>query len=194
MNYLAHLYISGQEKELLVGNFIADDVKGKRYKSYSDGIQQGIFLHRKIDEFADNHPIFNHSKKRLYSVYHHYAGVVNDVFYDHFLAKDWNTYSDIPLNKFSAYCYKTLLSYWFHLPNSVKQYLPFIVYHRRFTAYANMEGIEDSIRIMAKYSSLPDHTEQAIRILSDKYEEYREEFHRFFPELVAFCKQNKVQW
>ncbi len=93
MNYLAHLYLSGQDnKELLVGNFIADEVKGNKYKSYSQGIRQGIFLHRKIDEFADRHPIFNQSKKRLYPVYRHYAGVVNDIFYDHFLAKDWNVY------------------------------------------------------------------------------------------------------
>jgi len=188
MNYLAHLYLSGKgNKELLVGNFIADEVKGNKYKSYSQGIQQGIFLHRKIDEFADKHPVFNHSKKRLYSVYHHYAGVVNDIFYDHFLAKDWNVYSDIPLNKFSVYCYKTLLSHWFHLPHSVRQYLPFIVLHRRLTAYASIEGIEESIRILSKYSSLPNHSEQAIHILTAEYEEYRKEFHQFFPEVMTFC-------
>jgi len=192
MNYLAHLYISGQEKELLVGNFIADEVKGKKYKSYPDGIRKGIFLHREIDGFADNHPVFNLSKKRLYPVYHHYAGVVNDIFYDHFLAKDWDTYSDIPLSKFSVYCYKTLLSYWFYLPGSVKQYLPFIILNRRLTAYAGIEGIRDSIRIMTKYSSLPDHTDQAIHILSAEYEEYRNEFHRFFPELIEFCRRRNL--
>jgi acyl carrier protein phosphodiesterase len=190
MNYLAHLHLSGKNnEELLVGNFIADEVKGNRYKSYSEGIRRGIILHRKIDEFADKHPVFNHSKRRLYPVYHHYASVVNDIFYDHFLAKDWNTYSNIPLSKFSAYCYKTLLSYWFHLPQSVKQYLPFIVLHRRLTAYTSVEGIEESIRILSKYSSLPDYTEQAIHVLTAEYEDYREEFHRFFPELVEFCKR-----
>ncbi len=90
----------------------------------------------------------------------------------------------MPLSKFSIYCYKTLLSYWFHLPYSVRQYLPFIVLHRRLTAYASIEGIEESIRILSKYSSLPDYTGQAIRILTAEYEEYREEFHRFFPEMV----------
>jgi acyl carrier protein phosphodiesterase len=192
MNYLAHLYLSGNDKNILVGNFIADDVKGKKYTAYPQGIQQGIFLHRKIDQFSDTHPLFNQSKKRLYPVYHHYARVVNDIFYDHFLAKDWEQFSDMPLQSFSSYCYKTLLSYWFHLPGSVKQYLPFIIMHKRLTAYAEIDGLKDSLQVMSRHSSLPDHSNEAIDILCRDYDAYRAEFHEFFPEIIRFCnEQNK---
>jgi acyl carrier protein phosphodiesterase len=187
MNYLAHLYLSGKNKELLVGNFIADDVKGKRYLSYSSGIQKGILLHRKIDHFSDNHPVFNESKKRLYPVYSHYARVVNDIFYDHFLAKNWETFSDVPLSSFSSFCYRTLLSYWFHLPANVKRYLPFVVLHRRLTAYAEIEGLRNSLEIMSRHSSLPDYTDQAIDILICNYDVYEAEFYRFFPEIIEYC-------
>ena len=54
MNYLAHIYLSGGDPEVTVGNFMADAVKGKDYQNYSEGIQRGIILHRAIDTFTDS--------------------------------------------------------------------------------------------------------------------------------------------
>ncbi len=96
MNFLAHLYLSKKNKNILIGNFIADAVKGKKHNLYSKEVQAGILLHREIDNYTDNHPIVRKSKRRLNKRYGHYNGVIIDILYDHFLAKNWNNYSEIP--------------------------------------------------------------------------------------------------
>ena len=65
MNFLSHLYLSGESEGLLIGNFIADSLKGSAFNTFSPEIQKGILLHRKIDTYTDSHPIVDESKKRL---------------------------------------------------------------------------------------------------------------------------------
>ena len=87
MNYLAHVYLSGSDQNIMIGNFIADSIKGSKYLEYPIAIQKGILLHRKIDSFTDHHPSFRNSTKKLHQRYGHYSGIIVDIFYDHFLAK-----------------------------------------------------------------------------------------------------------
>ena len=94
MNFLAHIYLSGNNDMLKIGNFMADSVRGHHYLDYPDEIRKGILLHRYIDTFTDAHPIYRKSKHRLHEKYGHYSGVIMDIVYDHFLAKNWNNYSD----------------------------------------------------------------------------------------------------
>ena len=109
MNFLAHLYLSGNNKEVILGNFIADAVKGKELNRYKEQVQVGIRLHRAIDTYTDKHPVVEKSKERLRGKYHKYAGVIVDMFYDHFLAANWNEYSNEPLNKFTSNAYRILI-------------------------------------------------------------------------------------
>ena len=85
MNFLAHIYLSGENDLLKIGNFMADGIHGKAPESLPADVQKGIVLHRHIDTYTDAHPIFRQSTKRLHPVYHHYAGVIIDIYYDHFL-------------------------------------------------------------------------------------------------------------
>ena len=109
MNFLAHLFLSKDNKNILTGNFIADAVKGSDYKIYPAEIQTGILLHRYIDTFTDAHPTTRQSKRRLNGRYNHYRGVIIDIFYDHFLAKNWHEYSAIPLDIYADNVYKFLI-------------------------------------------------------------------------------------
>ena len=85
MNFLAHIYLSGENKLIQIGNFMADGIRGNNYLNFPKDIQKGIILHRAIDTFTDAHPIFRKSKHRLHEKYGHYSGVITDIFYDHFL-------------------------------------------------------------------------------------------------------------
>ncbi len=116
MNFLAHLYLSPENTEIMIGNFIADHIRGNKFSHYSEAIQKGIYLHRAIDSFTDAHEIVRTSKRRLHERYGHYDGVIIDIFYDHFLAKNWADYSQIPFEIFTQSIY-TLL-------NNKKQMLP----------------------------------------------------------------------
>ena len=116
MNFLAHLYLSQNNTDILIGNFIADHVKGSQFYNYSKEIQQGILLHREIDLFTDTHPIVKQSMQRLHKRYRHYNGVIIDIFYDYFLAKNWSKYSDIPLQIFADTIYKFFQNIEINLP------------------------------------------------------------------------------
>ena len=86
MNFLAHIYLSGDDDELKIGNFIADSVKGKKFSQFPDQVQKGITLHRKIDSYTDSHPIVRESVLRLFPKYGHYSSVIVDILYDHFFS------------------------------------------------------------------------------------------------------------
>lgn len=193
MNFLAHLYLSGDNKQIMVGNFMADAVKGKMVNNYTGGVKTGILMHRWIDNFMDTHEIPAKGKARLHSTYRHYSGVVNDVFYDHFLARYWSLYSTTPLWRYSVYCYFVLMTNWFLLPESVRAFLPNLIMKRRLTAYATLDGIADSLDIMSRTSSLPNKTDEAMKILQDNYEYYREEFNTFFVEIIKKIQSTKFE-
>jgi len=88
MNFLAHIYLSGQDELIKIGNFMADTVKGKNYQNYPKKLKIGILLHRFIDSYTDSHVVFRQTTKRLHPNYGHYSGVLADMFYDHFLCKN----------------------------------------------------------------------------------------------------------
>jgi acyl carrier protein phosphodiesterase len=182
MNFLAHLYLSGDNPGVQIGNFIGDHVKGRNYEKYEPSIKQGILLHRKIDHFTDTHPIVKQSSKRLSERFGRYSGIVTDVFYDHFLGVNWDKLCDLPLNKYVSKVHKVLLRNYFKLPADVKRFLPFMVKSRRLETYATIEGIDRSLRIMTNYSSLPDHVTWGMQQIEEHYEAFNDEFMAFFKE------------
>jgi acyl carrier protein phosphodiesterase len=109
MNFLAHIYLSGDDPEVQLGNFMADAVKGNQYTQYELGIQRGIKLHRFIDSYTDTHPVFRRSKSRLHGKqFGHYTGVIMDMFYDHFLAANWREFHHQPLEVFTDNFYSLI--------------------------------------------------------------------------------------
>lgn len=183
MNFLAHLYLSGNNPLIQIGNFIGDHVKGRNYEKYSPDIRNGILLHRKIDAFTDSHPLVKQSSKRLVEGYGRYSGIVIDVLYDHYLGKNWDLYSDTPLSKYVTKVHKTLLVNYFKLPMEVKGFLPFMVKSRRLETYATLEGIHRSLDIMADYSSLPSNADWAIEQMQKYDAKFNAEFLEFFDDI-----------
>ena len=108
MNFLAHLFLAGNDEGLIIGNFIADSIRGKETNNYPESIRRGIVLHRQIDHFTDTHPVVKRTVQRLRKSSEKYAPVVSDVIYDHFLAANWNQYSSIPLKQFANQSYHFL--------------------------------------------------------------------------------------
>ena len=85
MNFLAHLYLADDTPHSLIGNMLGDFVNGDFRSRYNTEICRGILLHRKVDVFTDNHPVFLHSKRRISNEYRLLKGIMVDLFYDHFL-------------------------------------------------------------------------------------------------------------
>ena len=189
MNYLAHIYLSGDDEGIVVGNFIADYIKGKSYLRFPEKIQTGIILHRQIDTFTDSHLKSSEAKQLLRPEFGLYSGIIIDFFYDHFLAANWNKYSDESLRSFSKRAHAILLSHFGVLPRRIQGFLPFLIQNRRLESYATINGIIDSIRIMSKYSSLPDKHDFAKKILISNYDFLAENFHVFMSEIIDFISE-----
>jgi len=142
MNYLAHIFLSEGQPNVMIGNFIADSIKGSKYSAYPSEIQKGILLHRQIDTMTDAHPAFRNSTKRLHKNYGHYSGIIVDIFYDHFLAKNWAEYSDVPLADYIQEFYKILRNNFDVLPANIQKMAPLMMDSNWLLSYANLEGID----------------------------------------------------
>ena len=192
MNYLAHLFLSGDSDEIKIGNFIGDAVKGKQYLHFSEGIQRGILLHRAIDSFTDQHIITKQCSQRFRDSYARYSGIVTDVVFDHFLAANFERYSVIGLNNFIGDIHKLLLSRFFILPNEIKSILPFFIQHKRLESYATLEGLEQTLEIMGRNTSMPRNSHLVIKVIRDNYDNIKSEFESFFPDLISFVETKGI--
>ncbi len=190
MNFLAHIYLSGNNEDIMFGSFIADAVKGKAIENYNATIQQGIHLHREIDQFTDNHHIFKQSKNRLRSRYHKFSGVIVDMYYDHFLASTWQEYSDEKIEVFVDKAYKILKRNFFLLPSRYKQILPFMIAKNWLVNYSKFKPLQNNFENMAKRTSFESGMENAVTDLKRDYDQYKQEFEEFFPEIIRFVNRN----
>ena len=188
MNYLAHIYLSGNNEMVTIGNFIADSIKGKQYLDYPKEVQKGILLHREIDTFTDAHPIVRQSSKRLHAKYSHYSGVIVDILYDHFLAKNWSDYSDIPLEEFTDHFYQIMEKNFDWLPANTQRMLPFMKTENWLLSYAKIEGIQNVLNGMNRRTNNKSGMHQATNELRQFYFDFESEFTHFFAELINFSK------
>ncbi|MGB3589218.1 MAG: acyl carrier protein phosphodiesterase [Tunicatimonas sp.] len=189
MNLLAHFYLSRATAPLMVGSFLGDFVKGKKYQTFEPAIAEGILLHREIDYFTDFHPVFLQSKHRLVDQHHHFAGVIVDIFYDHFLAKNWHSYSDIPLETFTQKIYRTLHEQQTILPQKAQQVLRYMREHDWLRNYAELEGIARTLRGMEKRSRYPNQMGSATENLLQHYERFEQEFSEFFEQVRVHTRE-----
>ena len=189
MNYLAHIYLSGENHSLKIGNFIADSIRGNKYLNFPKEIQQGIILHRHIDTFTDTHKIVKESKKRLYSKYGHYSSVIVDILYDHFLAKNWAVYSSIPLEQYVAEFYLLLKNNFEILPLPVKHLYPYMVKDNWLLNYASIDGITKVLEGMNRRTKNKSKMNLAVIELTKFYDDFEKEFTLFFNELIIYTNK-----
>jgi acyl carrier protein phosphodiesterase len=189
MNFLAHLYLSKNNKNILIGNFIADAVKGKKYQNYPEEIKIGILLHRAIDNFTDKHAIVKKSKQRLHQRYRHYDGVIIDILYDHFLAKNWSKYSNINLNDYANSIYILLTNQFNILPKKAQNMLPYMIENNWLVSYASIKGIGQILSGMNNRTKGVSKMNLAIEDLQLHYSEFEEDFTLFFDELIEYSNQ-----
>ena len=190
MNYLAHIYLSGESDEIKVGNFIGDYVKGNRHQEYPDLVAYGIRLHRSIDSFTDSHADVREFINLLKPGYGRYAGIIADVFFDHFLAANWNEYSVYTLRQFAKHAHAVFLSHFLILPFRVKQFLPFLIQNKRLESYARQENLFQVLEIMSRYTSLPANSEWAMSMLQQEYAQFEALFQSFFTEITEYVESD----
>jgi len=188
MNLLAHFYLSGPSEGIRFGNFIGDFVKGRQLEQYQAPVANGIKLHRQIDQFTDTHEVVKASKRRLQPRYRHYAAVIVDIYYDHFLAANWARYSDVPLTDFAKGCYATVAQQQHLLPERAARMFPYMQAGNWLYNYQYLEGIARTLEGMSRRSRFESGIEEATEELQAHYELFAEEFHAFMPQIQQFAQ------
>lgn len=191
LNYLAHLLLSCDEEELLVGNFLGDHVSNAEVPLFSVGIQRGIRLHRAIDTYMDNHPVVRQGTRRLHARHGKYAGVVMDVLYDYLLVEQWTTFGVGTLQQFADQTYAVLLRHQSSMPERVQAFLPRMVADNWLVQYGTREGIAFTFSRLQRRVSQPQFLEDALVSLDEHKAALSAEFALFFPdmrlEVQQFC-------
>jgi len=168
---------------------MADGIKGTSYKKYSIPLQKGIILHRAIDTFTDAHPIVRQSTKRLHPKYHHYSGIIVDILYDHFLAKNWSAYCKIPLAEYAANFYSLLKKNHDKLTPPIQHMMPYMIADNWLLSYAEIEGIATVLRNMDRRTKHKSGMKNAVDDLKTNYNAFEAEFTQFFTDLQCFSSE-----
>ena len=189
MNFLAHTHLSPDNDDTIFGNFIADAIKGKSYLKYRQDIVVGILLHRSIDVFTDRHPLVRNSKSIVRSSFGKYSGIVVDIYYDHFLARNWELYHSEELSKFSTKVYFILAQRFLLLPTRVRRMLPFLIAQNWLSGYANFTDLQRVFNGMDRRTNHVSGMNTAIKVLKENYELLYSDFKEFYGELELYSKQ-----
>ncbi len=184
MNFLAHIYLSGPSRDIQLGNFIGDFVKGNRLNEFPNPIQAGIMLHRHIDTYTDSHEVVRESKIKLRKDFGHYAPVIVDVFYDHFLARDWSQHHNEDLKQFTESFYAMAKMREKELPPRATKMLQYMSEDNWLYHYQFIEGIKWTLTGMSRRTSFNSNMELAHKALEDHYQTFEQEFNTFFPDLA----------
>lgn len=189
MNFLAHAYLSFGQDEILIGNFIGDFVKGKMVGNYRAGIRQGIRLHREIDTYTDTHPLVKASQSYLRPTFGHYSTVITDIFFDYFLGKFWDTFSQKPLELFVEETYQTISNHEHDLPEAFKEMFFWMKSQNWLLNYRTIEGVQKSLTGLSRRARFDSKMEQATDFLLEKEDEFQLIFFAFFKDLETFTQE-----
>lgn len=193
MNYLAHAYFSFNDDEIMVGNMISDFVKGRRKFDYPERVQQGISLHRQIDQYTDEHPATREAKEFFRPAVGLYAGAFVDVVYDHFLAMEEHHWSDQPLDSFAADVYETLYGNFNMLPGKMQGMLPYMKSQNWLYNYQFHWGIEQSFEGVVRRAVYLNNSAGAFAAFNAHYDALRQISSAFIADVKKFAAEGYGQ-
>ena len=189
MNYLVHLYLSGPEPFHQLGGIMGDFVKGPLTDDYPQKITTGLILHRRIDSLAHNSRHTRNSRRRLNAKYGHGRGIIIDIFYDHFLADNWQTFSPTPLENYAESIYQNLRRHKNILPEKLNDIVPRMAEHNWLVSYQQHDVVGRALQRIAQRLSRPLPLCDATVDLAQHREEFYDDFMGFMSEAKELSRQ-----
>ncbi len=185
MNFLFHLHLSGNDPDILTGNFMGDFVKGRLGEEYPPGVAVGINLHRQIDSFAQQQHFFRRSYSRIAPQYRLWRGVLVDLFYDHFLSATWDEWAGEPLKTYLARARKMVEGRCELLPERLQSLLP-VIFEDLLPSYCDVAGIGVALERMSRRVNRDNPLAGGELELIQNYAELHEDFLCFMPAAQVF--------
>jgi acyl carrier protein phosphodiesterase len=188
VNFLAHLYLAEREPDALLGSLMGDFVKGPLQGRFSPALTRALTQHRKVDTFTDAHPIVRASRDRVAPPRRRFAGVLVDVFYDHFLALHWEDYADQPLDAFAREVYALLRAREAILPDRLRRIAPLMAQFDWLGSYRRIDAVHAALDRMGERLKRGNALLGAGEELIANYDGLEADFRAFFPEVVRFVR------
>jgi acyl carrier protein phosphodiesterase len=189
MNLVAHQYLSFNQPDIQIGNYLGEVVKGNKYLNYPQSISKGILLHRAIDHFTDENEIVKKSTSYFHATQHKYAPIIIDLMYDYFLIKHWNLFCDIPFEKFKQDCYTIFNNSYSTYPTSLQEMTNHLIQYDWFENYKTLEGIQRTLNGISKRTKFSNNLNHSLKSMIE-YQDYIEEhFLLFMPRVIKMSKE-----
>ncbi len=192
MNYLAHLFLSGDNSEIIVGNMLEDYITGNienvRNKHLSARLKLGIKLHRIIDTFTDSHLNVKNCKTIFYQRFGKYSPIIVDVLFDHFLIKNWHVFTSEKFLHFRQRMYEALQTNVEIQPEAMKIMTQSMIFHDWLKNYSEIWGLERAFEGLNKKIN-KENLDLRLSIIEFQanYEYLEEQFLMFFKDLKQTC-------
>ncbi|MES2573174.1 MAG: ACP phosphodiesterase [Verrucomicrobiota bacterium] len=188
MNWLAHLLLSEPTPEFRLGSILPDLVPSAVLAALPAEFQQGIRRHQRIDAYTDAHALFRLSVQRINPPYRRFGGILIDVFYDHFLARDWHSFSDVPLPRFADEVYASFTARYSDIPPDARQPLQRMQAENWLYSYHEIEGIAAALSRISSRFRRPFDLAPSLLLLERDYELFHSDFSAFFPQLSTYVR------
>ena len=188
MNYLAHLFLSEDDTESLIGSLMGDSHKGAIGPGLSPALRRGVLVHRRVDSYTDAHDVVARGKARMSPDFRRYAGILLDLFYDHFLARHWSSDSAEPLDAFAARVYQIVRLHRDSFSTPMQRSMDYMVRNELLQSYRTVGGVERALYGIEGRLKRPSRLHVAVMELERNYLELERDFDVFFPDLMRFTE------
>lgn len=150
---------------------------------------KGIQLHRRIDQFTDNHTHMVLCRTLLRPGTSKYAPVVMDIFLDFLLFDHWERYCNHPFSEFEHEVYAMLDENLEVLPVRLQTIVREMVDHRWLQTYTTASGRLDVFRRLGHRVSRPEMLKDVLNLYTQHYAVLEGHFSVFFPEMISLTEE-----
>lgn len=186
MNFLGHLFFSNNDLELMYANLFGDHVKGSHLESFPLIIRQGVLLHRSIDSYMDHHPKVTSLMHELYPELPKVTGIAMDLFFDHLLAKNWNTYHPIDLEVYLDRFYKYEPDSWEDYSQEFREFIRQMREYRWMNYYPRFLGLEKACEGVSSRISFKNKLPDAPKVFLRHYDKIQNCFEEYMLDAVPY--------
>jgi acyl carrier protein phosphodiesterase len=188
VNYLAHVWLAGEDELTRVGAIMADYVKGRLHTVQPGTVSWGVRHHRKVDTFVDGNIGTRRFLQFLPPRQRRYGGIVLDMIYDHLLASQWEHFTGHPdLSAYADSVYRLLRRHEALLPARFAPISHRMMEYNWFVSYADPDVLKRAVHTVASRVSGGGNLVELSKELPKYVDLARPIFEQFWPEISEYA-------
>ncbi|ASJ72224.1 ACP phosphodiesterase [Granulosicoccus antarcticus] len=189
MNFLAHTLLGFENADLIAGQVCGDFVRGSQLQHFPAGVEAGIRLHRHLDVFTDSHPALQAARGQMNDVPYRFSGIVIDVLFDHFLARQWSRFSQLSLSGHASSVHAALALHEPLLPPRLLRFMTVLESERILERNVDLSAIKQTLARLSRRSERFAPLAIDVEHLSRLVDHLQGPFESFHPDLQVAARR-----